>query len=264
MASWTASRIPSQAGRVAVVTGANTGIGYETARLLAQNGANVILACRSEQRGADAVRRIEATSPSGSVELIRLDLSDLDSVRSFADAFRVSHDRLDLLINNAGVMMPPEATTAQGFELQFGVNVIGHFALTGLLIDLLTATPGSRVVSVSSLAHRQGAIDFDNLRGEKDYNATREYCQSKLGNLMMAIELQRRLAEAGHGTVSIGAHPGFTATDLQRHSPLWNRLVGLWSNDPETGSLPTLYAATAPEAVPGGYYGPKGFYEARG
>lgn len=161
-------------------------------------------------------------------------------------------------------MVPPEGKTAQGFELQFGVNVIGHFALTGLLLDAITATPAARIVTVSSLAHRQGEIDFDNLRGEKDYKAMREYMQSKLGNLLFAIDLQRRLAVAGHDTMSLAAHPGFTATELQRHSGLWHMLVGLWSNSPAVGALPTLYAATAPSAEPGGYYGPQGFYEAKG
>ena len=256
--------MPDQRGRVAIVTGANAGIGYETALALAHKGAHVVLACRSEKRGRDALRRLETEHPAGTAELILLDLADLDSVRDFARAFLAKHDRLDLLINNAGVMAPPEGRTAQGFDLQFGVNVIGHFALTGLLLDLITATPGARIVTVSSLAHRSGEIDFDNLRGEKAYTPMREYMQSKLGNLVFAIELQRRLEAAGHDTLSTAAHPGFTATELQRHSGLWNALVGLWSNTPAVGALPTLYAATAPEAVPGGYYGPDGFYEAKG
>lgn len=262
--NWTAADMPDQSGRVAIVTGANAGIGYETARALAQQGAHVILACRSEQRGTDALQRLQANQPAGTVELRLLDLASLDAVRAFAEGIRSDFDRLDLLINNAGVMVPPEGKTAEGFELQFGVNVIGHFALTGLLIDLLTGTPGARIVTLSSLAHRQGQLDFDNLRGEKPYQPMREYMQSKLGNLVFALALQRRLEDAGYDTRSLGAHPGFTATELQRHSGLWNTLVGLWSNTPAVGALPTLYAATAPEAEPGGYYGPRGFYEMRG
>lgn len=261
---WTTADIPDQHGRVAIVTGANAGIGYETALALAHKGAHVVLACRSASRGRDALRRIQSEHPAGSAELLLLDLADLDAVRAFARAFLARHDRLDLLINNAGVMIPPEGRTAQGFELQFGVNVIGHFALTGLLLDLITATPGARIVTVSSLAHRSGEIDFGNLRGEKPYAPMREYMQSKLGNLVFALELQRRLEAAGHDTRSTAAHPGFTATELQRHSGFWNAVVGLWSNTPAVGALPTLYAATAPEALPGGYYGPDGFYEAKG
>ena len=266
---WTTSNIPDQTGRVAIVTGSNTGIGYETALALAKKSAHVVLACRSQAKGEEAIEKIEASQPSGNVELMLLDLSSLDSVRAFAGAFNAAHGRVDLLINNAGVMIPPFGTTAEGFELQIGVNYIGHFALTGLLFDKLVATPTSRVVTLSSIAHRQGKIDFDTLTGEDlqngaDYKPTIAYMQSKLADLMFAIELQRRLTEEGWGTTSVAAHPGFTATDLQRHSGLWNRLVGFWSNDPPQGALPTLYAATSPDAEPGGYYGPDGFYEARG
>lgn len=257
---WTEASIPDQNGRTAVVTGANTGIGYETARALAARGAHVVLACRSEARGRDAVRRIEAKRPAGSAELMLLDLADLESVRAFAESFLEAHASLDLLINNAGVMAPPEAKTEQGFELQFGVNVVGHFALTGLLLDRLTDE--ARVVTVSSLAHRQGEIDFSNLRGEKDYAPWREYQQSKLGNLIFALDLQRRLDAAGRSPASLAAHPGFTATDLQRHmGTAMGFLAGLVSQNPPQGALPTLFAATAPEARPGGYYGPSGFYE---
>ena len=264
MPDWTSKNVPDQTGRVAVVTGANAGLGYETARALAQNGAHVVLACRNPERGADALRRIQAEDPSGSAELMPLDLADLDGVRQFAEAFLGAHDQLDLLVNNAGVMMPPEATTEQGWELQWGVNVLGHFALTGLLLDRLNATPDARVVTLSSVAHRMGRIDFDNLRGEKPYNDQREYSQSKLGDLVFAIELQRRLAVAGHGTVSIAAHPGVTHTELQRHKGFWDRFAAWFAMDPPQGALPTLYAATAPQAEPGQYYGPDGFLEIRG
>ena len=273
-ASWNVNDMPDQSDRVAVVTGANTGIGYETARALAKHGAHVVLACRSEQKGKDAVRRIKAEDATVSAELMQLDLASLASVRRFAEAYNQKHDRLDLLINNAGVMVPPFGTTEDGFELQFGVNVLGHFALTGLLLDRLTATSDSRVVTLSSLAHRQGEMDFGRIQGDDfrdggassgaDYKPWRAYGQSKLGDLLFAIELQRRLAVAGHETISLAAHPGFTKTDLQRNSGISafiGRFVGMEAN---RGALPTLYAATAPEAEPGGYYGPDGFYEMRG
>ena len=266
---WTTSNIPDQSGRTAIVTGANSGIGYEASLALAGKGAHVVLACRSRAKGEEAIEKIKASQPSVSVELMLLDLNGLDSVRAFAGAFNAAHDRLDILINNAGVMMPPFGTTQEGYELQIGVNYIGHFALTGLLFDKLTTTPQSRIVTLSSLAHRQGKIDFETFTGENlqngaDYKPMAAYMQSKLADLMYAIELQRRLTEEGWGTISVAAHPGFTATDLQRHSGLWSRLIGFWSNDPPQGALPTLYAATSPDAEPGGYYGPDGIYEARG
>jgi NAD(P)-dependent dehydrogenase (short-subunit alcohol dehydrogenase family) len=278
---WTTADMPDQHGRTAVVTGANTGIGYETALALAEKGAHVVLACRSEERGAEALQRIERAHPAGSAdrvartELVLLDLADLDSVRRFAEDFLETHDRLDLLVNNAGVMVPPFGTTEDGFELQIGVNFMGHFALTGLLVERLREAPEARVVTVSSLAHRSGRIDLDRFEGaayEKgdgpggaSYKPWREYNQSKLADLMFAVELQRRLAAKGHASASLAAHPGFTATDLQHHmGRLLGALVGLWSNDAATGALPTLYAATAPAAEPGGYYGPRGFYEIRG
>ncbi len=266
---WTTTDIPDQTGRIAIITGANTGIGYEAALALAEKGAHVLLACRNEAKGREAADKIEAANPKGSVELMPLDLSSLESVRQFAEAFDSSHEKLDLLINNAGVMIPPFGMTAEGYELQIGVNYIGHFALTGLLIDRLMATPGSRIVTLSSLAHRNGKIDFDTFRGTDlndgaDYKPTISYLQSKLADLMFAIELQRRLSGSESETISVAAHPGFTATDLQRHSGLVNRIVGLWSNDPPQGALPTLFAATSPDAEPGGYYGPDGIYEARG
>ena len=259
---WSFADIPEQTDRIALVTGANTGIGFEAARALARKGAHVALACRNEEKGQDALNRIRRETPAANVELLSLDLASLDSVRSCAADFQAKHQRLDLLINNAGVMVPPRSQTAEGLEMQIGVNYFGHFALTGLLIDTIMATPGARIVIVSSLAHRQGRIDFDNFRGEKRYRAWREYCQSKLADLIFAIELQRRLERAGRDTLSIAAHPGFTSTDLQRHNAFFNLTVGLWSNNAERGALPTLYAATAPDAS--GYYGPGGFQEIKG
>ncbi len=261
---WTVSNMPDQSGRTAIVTGANSGIGFEAARALASKGARVLLACRNPTKGQDAVDRIRREMPEAGVELVSLDLASLESVRACAAAFLADNDRLDLLINNAGVMVPPESKTEEGLELQIGVNYFGHFALTGLLIDALIATPGSRVTTLSSLAHRTGKIDFDNFRGEKPYKPWREYCQSKLADLIFALELQRRLESAGADVLSTAAHPGFTATDLQRHNAVFRIGVGLWSNSPAQGALPTLYAATAPEADPGGYYGPDGFYEVKG
>lgn len=264
MTKWTHDRIPDQTGRVAVVTGANTGIGFETAAALAAKNASVVLACRDRQKADDAIRRIRARTPSARLELIELDLASLASVNRFADAFRADHDRLDLLINNAGVMIPPFALTEDGFELQFGCNHLGHFALTGRLVDLLGATPGARVVNVASLAHRYGAMDFDNLNAEKGYDKMKAYGRSKLANLLFTFELQRRLERAGSGLVATAAHPGWTGTDLQRHSAFIMLANRFFAQTPPLGALPTLRAATDPEAAGGDYYGPRGFYEMRG
>ena len=264
MSHWTFANIPDQSDRRAVVTGANTGIGFETARALALKGAEVVLACRDRSRGEEAARRIHAEGPAGTARLMHLDLSDLVSVRRFAADYRAENGQLDILVNNAGVMVPPLSRTEEGLELQFGVNFLGHFALTGLVMDLITSTPRSRIVTVSSLASRIGRIDFNNLRAESGYRAVREYAQSKLADLMFALELERRLRMTGHDTLSLAAHPGFTRTDLQRHSPVADFLVDFWSNSAEQGSLPSLYAATDPQALGGGYYGPHGLGEARG
>ena len=264
MKKWAFEDIPDQTGRTAIVTGANAGIGFEAARALARKGARVILGCRSQERGAAAVQRTEADEPAGPVELSILDLSSLESVRGFASAFTASNDHLDLLINNAGVMMPPESKTADGFELQIGVNFLGHFALTGLLLDVLDRTPGSRVVTLSSIAHRGGRIDFDSFRGPENYKPWREYQQSKLACLMFGLELQRRLEASGSRVISLAAHPGGTKTDLQRHSGLLSFLTSFMGMGPEQGALPTLYAGTEPSARGGEYIGPHGIYEMRG
>jgi NAD(P)-dependent dehydrogenase (short-subunit alcohol dehydrogenase family) len=251
--------IPDQSGRSAVVTGANSGIGFETARALAAKGARVVLACRSEERGRDAERRLRAAVPDADARFEPLDLGSLASVRAFAEKLRASEPRLDLLVNNAGVMMPPYGKTADGFETQLGTNHLGHFALTGLLLGALRATPGSRIVTVSSLAHFWGRIDFDDLQSERSYNPTRAYGQSKLANLLFVRELARRLAAAGSDTVAAAAHPGSTRTELQRHSGLMNAVVKVFSQTPPEGALPTLYAATAPGVRGGDYFGPSGF-----
>ena len=257
--------MPDQSGRVAVVTGSNTGIGLETAAALARHGAHVVMACRDQEKGRAAAARIAAGRASGTLDVMVLDLADLASVRSFCDAFHAGFDRLDLLINNAGVMWPPASRTVDGFELQVGTNHLGHFALTARLLNLLRQASGSRVVTVSSVAHRVGTIDFDDLQWEsRPYRPNRAYGQSKLANLLFAYELQRRLDRAGIETMSVAAHPGYTGTDLQRHAGLLRVLTPLLAMPPWRGALPTLYAATADGVEPGGYYGPGGLGELRG
>jgi NAD(P)-dependent dehydrogenase (short-subunit alcohol dehydrogenase family) len=257
--AWREADIPDQSGRTAVVTGANSGIGFETARALAAKGARVILACRSEERGREAVRRIEAAVRGADAHAEQLDLGSLASVRRFAEKLRASEPRLDLLVNNAGVMMPPYGKTEDGFETQIGTNHLGHFALTGLLLEPLRRTPKARVVSVSSLAHFWGGIAFDDLQSERSYNPTRAYGQSKLANLLFVLELQRRLEAARVDALAAAAHPGSTRTELQRHSGLMQAIVAVFSQQAPEGALPTLYAATAPGVRGGEYFGPSGF-----
>ncbi len=264
MSNWTHDNIPSQTGRHAIVTGANTGIGYETARSLALQGADVVLACRSAQRGEDALQRLLAEVPSATASLELLDLSDLGSIEAFATRYRDAHDRLDLLILNAGVMVPPESKTAQGFELQFGVNHLGHFALTGHLLPLIRTTAEARVVVVSSVAARDGVMQFEDLNYERGYTARHAYAQSKLANQLFARELQRRLQAAGASTLVTAAHPGWTATDLQRTAWYFRVLNPFFAMKPPQGALPTLRAATDPGAQGGQYFGPDGWMEVRG
>lgn len=265
MTTWSFDSIPDQSGRVAIVTGANTGIGYETARALARKGARVILACRDLAKGSAAAARIAAEKPAGSVEAQALDLSDLESIRRFADSVLAAHQRLDLLINNAGVMMPPHSRTRQGFELQFGTNHLGHFALTAHLLPLLRRTTGSRIVIVASAAHHTGRIHFDDLNFERrGYKAWNAYCQSKLANLLFALELQRRLRTAGADTIVTAAHPGWTATDLQRTVGFARFFNPLLAMKPAEGALPTLRAATDPGAQSGEYFGPRYLLELTG
>ncbi|MEU8586321.1 SDR family NAD(P)-dependent oxidoreductase [Streptomyces sp. NPDC048664] len=255
---WTVADIPDQRGRVAVVTGANTGLGYETAKALAERGASVVLAVRDVDKGLRA-----ATRMGGDVTVQALDLTSLDSVRTAAAALRSRFDRLDLLINNAGVMYTPKQTTADGFEMQFGTNHLGHFALTGLLLDLMLPVPSSRVVTVSSTGHRiRAAIHFDDLQWERSYGRAAAYGQSKLANLMFTYELQRRLASHG-ATLAVAAHPGMSNTDLIRNTPAALRLPVTWlapliTQTPAMGALPTLRAATDPGVLGGQYYGPGG------
>jgi len=262
--NWTEQHIPDQHGRVAIVTGANTGLGFETARMLAARGASVVLAVRNVEKGKRAADRI-----TGDVSVQALDLTSLDSIRSAAADLRAAHPRIDLLINNAGVMYTPRRTTADGFELQFGTNHLGHFALTGLLLDRLLPVPGSRVVTVSSTGHRiRAAIHFDDLQWERSYSRIAAYGQAKLANLMFTYELNRRLA--AHGTtVAVAAHPGVSNTELIRNAPAALRVPVTWvaplfTQKPEMGALPTLRAATDPAVRGGQYYGPGNRSETRG
>jgi NAD(P)-dependent dehydrogenase (short-subunit alcohol dehydrogenase family) len=261
---WTDEDIPELTGKTAIVTGANSGIGYETARALAWKGATVLLACRNQEKGAAALRQMKSEYSKAKLELSLLDLANLASVHRFADEFTSRHDRLELLINNAGVMRPPFAKTADGFELQFGANHLGHFALTGLLLDCLIQTPQARVVTISSSGHRFGQINFDNLNAEQGYDPGQAYGQSKLANLLFTFELQRRFAAAGLEAVAVAAHPGWTATNLAIHWPMVQSLTPLIGQPPRMGALPTLYAATAPGVHGGDYYGPSGWLELRG
>ncbi|MFB5676518.1 oxidoreductase [Paenibacillus terreus] len=253
---WTEDHIPDQTGRVAIVTGSNSGIGWEAARALANKGATVIMACRSIDKATPAADQINALKPAGKVVVMALDLGDLASVRAFATDFRQNYQRLDLLINNAGVAHPPYGKTAQGFEQQFGINHLGHFALTGLLLDRLGATPGARIVTVSSISHRSGIIHFDDLNLERNYKPSRGYAQSKLANLLFTYELQRRLVTAGQSTLAVAAHPGWSATNALRHSSFMRRLNPMFAQPPKMGVLPTLYAATAPDVRGGDFFGP--------
>ncbi|MEW9528585.1 oxidoreductase [Microbispora sp. NPDC049125] len=266
---WTSADVPDQDGRVAVITGANSGIGWETAKVLAGRGAAVVLACRDIGRAKDAAARIQAADLRAAVGVVRLDLASLASVREAAEEIVARHQAVDLLVNNAGLMWTPHGRTEDGFEQQFGVNHLGHFALTGLLLGHMSAVPGSRVVTVSSNGHRQGRMDFDDLQSERAYNRVAAYGRSKLANLMFTYELQDRLAAAGARTAALAAHPGGVQTDLLRHAPAWFKAVnwaigGLVTHDAAAGALPTLRAATDPAAKGGEYYGPDGRFATTG
>jgi NAD(P)-dependent dehydrogenase (short-subunit alcohol dehydrogenase family) len=265
---WSAEQIADQTGRNAVVTGANSGLGLVTARELARAGANVVLACRDVRKGEAAAAEIGAAVPGAQLQVAELDLSSLASVRRFAGALEAGE--LALLINNAGIMMTPQQKTADGFELQFGTNHLGHFALTGLLLERLARADAARVVTLSSIEHKSGHIHFDDLELEHGYNPRKAYRQSKLANAIFGLELDRRLRAAGSPVISVLAHPGYSDTNLQSTGPtgivkaflaLSNRLV---AQSAEQGALPTLYAATAPDVEGGQYYGPDGFQEMRG
>jgi len=261
---WTHENIPDQSGKTAIVTGASSGLGFETAKALAEKGARVILACRNAKKGSDAASAIRTDHPEALTDFMGLDLSELSSIRDFANAFKAKNERLDLLINNAGVMVPPRGQTKDGFELQFGTNHLGHFMLTALLFGVLKNTGQARVISVSSMAHRQGRFDPGNLNAEKKYSRMGAYGQSKLANLLFIYELQRRIDAAGLDMIAAASHPGWTATNLQRHSGFFTFLNPVLAQKPCMGALPTLYAATAGDVKGGDFYGPGGFMEIRG
>ena len=275
---WDTSRMPDLSGRTAVVTGANSGLGWHTAAALASRGAHVVMACRNPEKTAAAIGRIRSLHPGATLEHIPLDLADLASVAAFAEAYRRAQTRLDILCNNAGVMFAPQGETRDGFEIHFGTNHLGHFALTGRLMDLVLATPGSRVVTVASEFARLGRIRLDDLNMRKGYSRVFAYANAKLANLVFAIELQRRLEKAGSGTISAAAHPGYSATNLQSAgvgmgTPDALARFGDWSmkylnrwvaQDAAIGALPTLLAATEPSVKGGDYYGPEHFFGLRG
>lgn len=271
MAGWSVADIPDLAGRTIIITGANSGLGFEAAAALAGAGARVVLACRDQAKGRAAEEQIRARHPRAVTALLRLDLSSLADIRRGAEAALSTCPRIDVLMNNAGVMALPYRQTADGFEMQFGTNHLGHFAFTGLLLDRLRATPGGRVVTVSSGAHRMGRIRFDDPHWRRGYRKWPAYGQSKLANLLFAYELQRRMAAAGGDTISVAAHPGYAATNLQAAGP---RMLGssrlerimelansLFSQSAAMGALPQIYAAVAPGVRGGDYIGPDGFGE---
>lgn len=250
-------------GKTAIVTGSNTGIGYETALDLYQKGAKVYVACRNQEKALTAIEKMKAQGGTGELVYQNLDLASLRSVKAFADTILKAETRLDLLINNAGIMIPPPSKTEDGFEIQFGVNFVGHFALTGHLFSLLEATKGSRVVTLSSIAHRGAKIDFDNFRLEKEYQNWREYGQSKLADIIFALELDKRLRKNGHQTISLAAHPGFSETDLQKYMDK-DVLASLELMTAKEGAQPTLAACLREEAKGGQYWGPDGYNEQKG
>ena len=261
---WTTTNMPNLNNKVVIVTGANSGIGFEAAKEFARKGAQTILACRSLDKAQAALSQIQAEIPNAPAKIMALDLADLDSVRAFAEAFQAKYNRLDILVNNAGIMMPPYGKTVQGFETQIGVNHLGHFALTGLLLETLLQTPQSRVVTVSSAAHSFGQMDFDDLHWEdKAYKPNGAYGQSKLANLLFTYELQRKLTAAGRDTLAVAAHPGWSETNLQQYS-FFRFLNVFFAQSQAMGALPTLRAAVDPQVQGATYYGPGGLMEMRG
>lgn len=260
---WTSENIPDQKGRIAMVTGSSSGIGFETAKALANKNAKVIVAVRNLEKGEKAKSKILSKNKNADVELMKLDLADLSSVKAFAQEFKNKFQKLDLLINNAGVMIPPYSKTKDGFELQMGTNHLGHFALTLQLLDLINATPNARIVNVASAAHKYGNIDFNDLNWEKrKYKSWRAYGDSKIANLYFTQELGRKLIDKK--VIVTAAHPGWTATDLQRYSKMFEFLNQFFAMNQEQGALPTLRAATDDSANSGDYYGPDGWQEWRG
>jgi NAD(P)-dependent dehydrogenase (short-subunit alcohol dehydrogenase family) len=271
---WTAADMPDLTGKIVVVTGGNSGIGFDAVRAFAQKGARTIMASRNPEKGALALAEIQAELPTAPVELMELDLANLEAIHRFAAEFQARYAKLHILVNNAGVMALPYRTTADGFEMQFGTNHLGHFALTGVLLETILGSEASRIVTISSGAHSFGQINFDDLNGRESYSKWGAYGQSKLANLLFAYELQRKLAATAVDTISVAAHPGYSATNLQHVGPemagsslqrifmaVMNRL---FAQSQEMGALPTLYAATSSAVQGGDYIGPDGFREMRG
>lgn len=269
---WTEADIPDLNGRVILVTGANSGIGFEATRAFAAHGAHVVLGCRNEEKARAAIETIAGAVPGASLELLPIDCGDLGSVAAAAERFRAAHDRLDVLVNNAGLMAIPHERTPQGYEMQFAVNHLAPFALTGQLLDRLLATSGSRVVAISSQGHRPGRIHFADLQAEQRYSPWKAYFQSKLANLLFTAELQRRLAAVDAATIAVAAHPGGASTNLGHDMPgllgtlqrLSEPVVSRALQSAAMGALPTERAATDPAVVGGEYYGPDGLFEQRG
>jgi NAD(P)-dependent dehydrogenase (short-subunit alcohol dehydrogenase family) len=270
--NWTTADIPDLTGKVIIVTGANSGLGFESTKELTRKGARVVMACRNMDKARSALHQILLEIPNAPAEIVHLDLADLDSVREFVAEFKAKHQRLDVLVNNAGIMVVPYGTTKDGFESQLGTNHLGHFALTGLLLGVLLETPGSRVVTVSSSAHRFGRLDFDNLmsNGGHGYSRMRAYGRSKLANLLFTYELERRLEARDASTIAVAAHPGTANTNLSRHvdGGLSSKIRGLWrpvlAQSATMGALPILRAATDPGVQGGEYYGPNGLLQQKG
>jgi NAD(P)-dependent dehydrogenase (short-subunit alcohol dehydrogenase family) len=263
--NWTAENIPNQKGKVVIVTGSSSGIGYEAARVLAEKQATIIIAVRNLEKGNKAVEKILTQNKDAKVKVLELDLANLESVKNFAENFKKSHSRLDLLINNAGVMIPPYSKTADGFELQFGTNHLGHFALTAQLLDVLLKTKGARIVNVASGAHKVGNLNFDDLTWEKrGYSAWRAYGDSKIANLYFTFELNRKLKENNLDLLVAAAHPGYTDTELQRNMGVFGFLNHIFAQSVSMGALPTLRAAIEESVQGGEYFGPNGFMEMRG
>ena len=260
MTDYRESMVPDQTGKTVFITGANTGIGYDTARVLAERGAKILLGCRSEAKASGAIAKIKSIKSDADITWVPLDLASLSSVKQAAEQVN-REPRLDALINNAGVMMPPKEVTSDGFELQFGVNHLGHFALTGHLINKLKDQPGARIVNVSSLAHRQGSIEFDDINSDKSYNRMQRYGMSKFANILFTYELQRMLEAAGARAISVACHPGGSNTELGRHIPALLSLLfiplRLIMNSSAEGALPTLMATTDVQVNGGDYFGPK-------
>ena len=263
--NWKIKMMEDQTGKVVIITGSNTGIGYHMAYGLASKGANVVMACRNLEKASDSRNKILKDFPKANIKLYQLDLADLDNIKYFANKFINENDKLDILINNAGVMIPPYSKTKNDFELQFGTNHLGHFALTGLLLPLLEKNDNGRIITVSSIAHNPGIIDFNDLNSErKKYSKWGSYSQSKISNLCFAIELDRRLKAGGFSTISLASHPGYSNTELQRYSILWRILNVFFAMSAKRGAEATLFAATNQIATEYIYWGPTGIIEMRG